>query len=351
MPLHPVLQQMCDAANQAAAASAEPAHPRPPTRSGSPWCGPAPRRSARSAPGAPEPLHSVDDHLVDGPHGPIPVRVYRPTDGVGAPLVCYFHGGGFVSGSVDAWDGVCRRIAKESGAVVVSVDYRLAPEHRVPRARSTTATPPSRGRSRTPTTLGADGDRVAVAGDSAGGNLAAAIALRARVEGPALQAQVLIYPVVSPDCSSPSMVENADRLPAHDRLDEVDVGVVPRSRRRPQRRLRRGRPRRRLHRPAARARDHRRVRPAARRGRALRVAARRLRRRRDRAPATTACSTASSVCASSSPSPTRPSPRSRHSSGSIWADHPARYRRRPMAKPRSAREDRRPRVRRVGASL
>jgi acetyl esterase len=209
MPLHPALQQMCDAANQAIAAAADAgaATPTPDERL-------ALIRTSAAAfgalgAGAPEPMHSVEDHLVDGPHGPIPVRVYRPTGGVGAPLVCYFHGGGFVSGSADAWEGICRRIAKESGAVVASVDYRLAPEHRFPlplddchAAVAWTVANAS--------ALGADGARVAVAGDSAGGNLAAAVALRARIEGPALRAQVLVYPVVSPTCTSPSMTHNGE---------------------------------------------------------------------------------------------------------------------------------------------
>jgi acetyl esterase len=207
MPLHPALQQLCDAANQAAAAAADAPPPTDEERLAAVRAG-ADAFGSLGA-GAPEPMYAVDDHFPDGPHGPIPVRVYRPTDAVGAPLVCYFHGGGFVSGSVDAWDGVTRRIAKEAGAVVVSVDYRLAPEHRFPiplddcHAAVVWAVANAE-------VLGADGARVAVAGDSAGGNLAAAVALRARVEGPPLQAQALIYPVISPECSSPSMVENAE---------------------------------------------------------------------------------------------------------------------------------------------
>ncbi len=208
MPLHPVLQQLCDAANQAAAASTE-SGATPPSdeeRLAAVRAGATAFGSLGAGP--PEALHAVEDHLADGPHGPVPVRVYRPTDGVGAPLVCYFHGGGFVSGSVDAWDGVCRRIAKESGAVVVSVDYRLAPEHPFPVPLDDCHAAVVWAVSHADE-LGADADRVAVAGDSAGGNLAAAIALRARVDGPVLSAQVLVYPVVSPACSSPSMVENA----------------------------------------------------------------------------------------------------------------------------------------------
>jgi acetyl esterase len=205
--VHPALQALCDAANQAAAGAADAPPPSEEERLAAVRAGADAFGSLGAGP--PEALHSVEDHLADGPHGPIPVRVYRPTGGVGAPLVCYFHGGGFVSGSIDAWDGVVRRIAKESGAVVVSVDYRLAPEHRFPipldDCHAAVAWAVAHAEA-----LGADGTRVAVAGDSAGGNLAAAVALRARVEGPPLRAQVLVYPVVSPACDSPSMVENAN---------------------------------------------------------------------------------------------------------------------------------------------
>jgi len=207
MPLHPVLQQICDGANASMAGAADAPPPTDDERLAAVRTGAEAFGSLGA--GAPEPLHSVEDRVADGPHGPIPVRVYRPDPAAGAPLVCYFHGGGFVSGSVEAWDGVARRIAKESGAVVVSVDYRLAPEQRFPvplddcHAAVVWAVAHA-------DELGADGTRVAVAGDSAGGNLAAAVALRARSEGPALRAQVLVYPVVSPDCSSPSMVDNAE---------------------------------------------------------------------------------------------------------------------------------------------
>jgi len=201
VPLHPALQAICDAANQAGGGAATPsdAERLAAVRGGAEAFG-------SLGAGAPEALHAVEDLTADGPHGPIPVRVYRPTAGTGA-LVLYLHGGGFVSGSVAAWDGVARRIAKEAGAVVVSVDYRLAPEHRHPvplddcHAALVWAVANAER-------LGADPTRVAVAGDSAGGNLAAALALRARSEGPDLRAQVLVYPVVAPECTTPSMTEN-----------------------------------------------------------------------------------------------------------------------------------------------
>jgi len=204
--LHPTLQAMCDAANQAAAAAADAPTPSDEERLAAVRMGAEALGSLGG--GELEPMHSVEDHLADGPHGPIPVRVYRPAPTGDAPLVVYFHGGGFVSGSVGAWDGLCRRIAKSTDAVVVNVDYRLAPEHRfpIPLDDCHAAVVWAVGHAEA---LGADPARVAVAGDSAGGNLAAAVALRSRVEGPALRAQVLIYPVVSPECASPSMVENA----------------------------------------------------------------------------------------------------------------------------------------------
>jgi acetyl esterase len=205
VPLHPVLQQLCDAAT--AAADDDAPAPSDDERLAAVRTGAEAFGSLGAGP--PEPMHAVDDHLADGPHGPIPVRAYRPTAGAGVPLVVYFHGGGFVSGSVAAWDGVTRRIAREAGVVVVSVDYRLAPEHRFPVAlddcHAALVWAAAQAES-----LGADPARVAVAGDSAGGNLAAAVARRARGDGPALRAQVLVYPVVSPDCDSPSMVDNAE---------------------------------------------------------------------------------------------------------------------------------------------
>ncbi len=205
MPLHPALQAICDAANQAAAGAADAPAPSDAERL-TLVRGGAEAFGSLGA-GAPDPLHSVEDMTAEGPHGPIPVRVYRPATTPGAPLVCYYHGGGFVSGSVAAWDGVARRIAKESGAVVVSVDYRLAPEHRFPvpledcHAALVWAVAEAER-------LGADATRVAVAGDSAGGNLAAALALRARTEGPTLRAQVLVYPVIAPECTTASMDAN-----------------------------------------------------------------------------------------------------------------------------------------------
>jgi len=158
--------------------------------------------------GEPEPVHAVDDLVADGPHGPIPTRRYLPTDEANLPVVVWIHGGGFVCGDVSSYDLVARRLASESGAAVFSVDYRLAPEHPFPiplddcHAALVWVVEHA-------DELGVDGSRVAVAGDSAGGNLSAAVALRSRIEGPELRAQVLIYPVIDPACDTKSMVENA----------------------------------------------------------------------------------------------------------------------------------------------
>jgi acetyl esterase len=144
-----------------------------------------------------EQVADVSDHVLPGPNGTIPVRIYRP-EGIGsaAPLVMFFHGGGWVLCDLDSHDAICRAIANASGCVVVAVDYRLAPEHRFPigvedcyAATAWTASHSS--------TFGLDGQRMAVMGDSAGGNLAAAVAQMARDrDGPPMALQVLLYPVI-----------------------------------------------------------------------------------------------------------------------------------------------------------
>ena len=155
---------------------------------------------------------SVSDHLAPGPHGDVPVRVYVPaTDDAGPLPVCmWFHGGGWVIGSVATNDATCRALANASGAIVVSVDYRLAPEHKfpVPFDDSYAATVWA---AENAASLGGDPSRLAVAGASAGGNLATTIALRARDEnGPALVHQALIYPVTDRDYSRSSYKENGE---------------------------------------------------------------------------------------------------------------------------------------------
>jgi acetyl esterase len=145
--------------------------------------------------GQPDALGRVEDLSIPGPGGDLPVRIYANEPGGLRPALTYFHGGGFVFGNLDTHDAVCRALAKESGAVVISVDYRLAPEHKFPAAveDSHAATVWAAANA---ASLGIDARRIAVGGDSAGGNLAAVVAMLCRdAGGPALALQVLLYPV------------------------------------------------------------------------------------------------------------------------------------------------------------
>lgn len=155
-------------------------------------------------------LASVTDQSADGPAGPIPVRVYRPVDEPGQPVIVYFHGGGMVMGSIKAYHAVATLLAAASGASVVSVEYRLAPEHPVP-AQADDAHTATVWVAEQADALGVDARRIVVCGDSAGGTLAASVALRARdLGGPALFGQVLIYAGVDNDPAAGSMREFAN---------------------------------------------------------------------------------------------------------------------------------------------
>jgi len=161
------------------------------------------------APG--ESVAAIEDLRLPGPAGEIPARVYSP-EGAAAPsgALVYFHGGGWVIGSLETHDNLCKALANRSAARVVSVDYRLAPEHRWPAAAedcyAAACHVAERGAA-----LGIDGARLAVAGDSAGGNLAAVVALLARERGgPRLRHQVLIYPVTDHDFERASYRENGE---------------------------------------------------------------------------------------------------------------------------------------------
>jgi len=145
----------------------------------------------------PEPVARVENRSVPGPDGPVPVRIYWPQTAPPAPLpaLVYFHGGGWVICDLDTHDPTCRAITNNVGCVVVSVDYRLAPEHKFPAAAEDTytATLWAAGNA---TDLGVDATRIAVGGDSAGGNLTAAVALMARDRhAPELVFQLMVYPV------------------------------------------------------------------------------------------------------------------------------------------------------------
>ena len=157
-----------------------------------------------------EAVASVRDHQVPVPGGTIPVRVFTPEGAAAKPALVYFHGGGWVTGDIETHEGICRTLANAAGCVVASVDYRCAPEHKFPTAAED-AYAATRWVAEQASTLGVDAARLAVIGDSAGGNLAAAVALMARDrKGPALAFQVLVYPVTDCDFDRPSYRENAE---------------------------------------------------------------------------------------------------------------------------------------------
>jgi acetyl esterase len=160
-------------------------------------------RSRFVPPPRPEPVAEVRDHTIPGPGGDIPVRAYRP-DGDVLPIVVYAHGGGFVFCDLDTHDGLCRAIANHVPAIVISVGYRLAPENRWPDAAEDVYAA-TQWAARNADAVGGDPRRVAVCGDSAGGNLSAVTALMARDRGgPSIAAQLLIYPVIAADFSNES---------------------------------------------------------------------------------------------------------------------------------------------------
>ena len=196
MPLHPQAKIVCDLVN--AMGETPPSNER--------------LQEARdgfamlvvSGAGEPEPVVSIEDRDAGG----VPVRIYRPSPDPHLPVIVYFHGGGWTIGSVEQYDLVTRQVANATGAVVVSVDYRLAPEHPFPapiddcwQALQWTAAHAA--------SFGGDPQRLAVMGDSAGGNLAAVCALLARdAGGTAIAMQVLVYPVVDCVLDTPSYREN-----------------------------------------------------------------------------------------------------------------------------------------------
>lgn len=141
------------------------------------------------------PVKAVEERLIPGPSGAIPVRVYMPEGEGPLPILVYFHGGGWVLCNLDTHDSICRSLANLAGCIVVSVDYRLAPEHKYPAAVEDSYAATC-WVAENAAAIGGDAKRLAVGGDSAGGNLAAVVSLIARDKSnPPIAFQLLVYPV------------------------------------------------------------------------------------------------------------------------------------------------------------
>ncbi|MGI6083307.1 MAG: alpha/beta hydrolase [Limnochordia bacterium] len=171
---------------------------------------PAQARMRPRMPVVGEPVDYVEDRQIPGLGGPLNIRVYRPKRQLPLPVLVYAHGGGWVLNDLDSHDHVCRALANAAECAVVSVDYRLAPEHRFPAAAddvyATTCWVAENAAS-----FGGDGDRIAVGGDSSGGNLAAVAALMSRDRGkPGICYQLLVYPITDYSFDTPSYEEFAE---------------------------------------------------------------------------------------------------------------------------------------------
>jgi acetyl esterase len=165
---------------------------------------------AMRAPGPGEAVERVENFTIASAERQIPMRLYRPSGTGALPCLVYYHGGGWVIGSLETHDHLCRALANVANCAVVSVAYRLAPEHPFPSAPEDAHAALATVRDRA-SVLGIDPGRIAVAGDSAGGNLATVVALIARERGgPALAAQILIYPVTDCRFDTPSYLQNGE---------------------------------------------------------------------------------------------------------------------------------------------
>ena len=206
-PVDPQIQQVIDAL---AASEFGPVHELTPAEGRAQY-----ERMVKARGIEPAPVGAGEDWTIPGPGGDLPVRVYRPDADAGAlPALVYCHGGGHVIGTLDTHDAVARNLCNGAGCVVVSVDYRLAPEHKFPAAAEDTFAA-VRWCAAHGSEIGIDPQRLAVGGDSAGGNLAAVAALMARdAGGPAIRLQVLVYPVTDYGCGTRPCGPTPERLPS-----------------------------------------------------------------------------------------------------------------------------------------
>ncbi|WP_077211636.1 alpha/beta hydrolase [Bacillus dakarensis] len=164
----------------------------------------------RALAGEPEEVGKVENRTIPGPGGEIPVRIYTPQGQGPHPVLIYYHGGGWVIGDLDTVDVTCRLLTNKASCVVVSVDYRLAPEHKYPAAAEDSYAA-AKWVAENAASIGVDPNRIAVGGDSAGGNLAAVVALMARDSGgPSICYQMLIYPVTNHSYETASYRDNAE---------------------------------------------------------------------------------------------------------------------------------------------
>lgn len=202
----PVDPQVAEFLKQVAAANAPPLYTLPPSQA---------RRLVPQISSPAEPVATVEDRVIPGLGGDIPVRIYTPRSAVQqpgrgpAPIMVFFHGGGWFVGDIKSYDHLMRTFANAFDSIIVSVEYRLSPENKFPAgvedSYSATAWASQEARS-----LGADPTRLMVCGDSAGANLAAAVCLMARDrQGPEIAYQLLIYPVIDANFDTPSYQENA----------------------------------------------------------------------------------------------------------------------------------------------